>query len=561
MDNSKKRFLYIGFLLITAINVFASRPPVDINSILRNLDLTIDSIDVYNGQKEKIIEQHKHLISLEKNNPEQLFKVYGFLQDDYFKYNSDSCKKYIDLRIKIAYQLNKNSYIAESLIDLANWYSYVSLFSDAKKILDKVLRNLPKSLRAKYYSTLNSFYYLKASYCSVFPEIKKYNLEKCYLYRDSTSQYAKKNNIYIYELSVGDKLRMEGRYKEAIRYMNAHLKKLKQNDDMIRLYANSLAQSYEKEGVIEEAKYYYAMSAISDIKKSIKETSSLWMLSSILFKEGDLKRANRYLQVSLGNAIKSKSRLRQIEVTQQMATITTAYQNYIEKKNTRYRILICILVVLSCILIYSLYFSYHKKQELEKVRRYLKEMNSHLEQINRELQQTIEKKDKLNNDLIESNNIKVEYITQYINHCSKYIESTEELLHLLIKTAVNQDKATLISSLRSSTFIDDQLADFYNNFDNTFLNIYPDFIEKLNTYLKPEERFELKNKKQLNTELRIFALIRLGVTDSRQMAKFLRCSLQTVYNYRSKNRAKAFDADENIEEKIKKINFTVNEKL
>ncbi|MFA6813627.1 MAG: DUF6377 domain-containing protein, partial [Bacteroidaceae bacterium] len=90
---------------------------------------------------------------------------------------------------------------------------------------------------------------------------------------------------------------------------------------------------------------------------------------------------------------------------------------------------------------------------------------------------------------------------------------------------------------------------------------YPDFIEKLNTYLKPEERFELKNKKQLNTELRIFALIRLGVTDSRQMAKFLRCSLQTVYNYRSKNRAKAFDADENIEEKIKKINFTVNEKL
>ncbi|MFA6676613.1 MAG: DUF6377 domain-containing protein [Bacteroidales bacterium] len=505
--NNVRKYLYICLLTFTCISSYAS----DTNKTqlaLKRLDQTIDSIDFYNTRKENIISKHKQLILLEKKNYDKLFKIYGLLKDDYFKFNPDSCKKYTDLRINIARKLNNKSYIAESLIDLANWYAYVSLFSNAKQILDKVRKDLPASQKVKYYSSLSSFYYLKTSYCSLFDELKAYNLNQCYLYRDSISQNSEKENSSIYELSFADKLRMEGHYKEAIKYLTSRSKKFNPDNNLTRLYASSIAQSYEKEGQIDEAKYYYALSSISDIQNAIKETSSLWMLSSILFKEGDLIRANRYLQISLKHAIECKSRLRQIEVAQQMSTITTTYQKYIIKKNSQYKLLILILIILSITLFYSLYFSYHKKIELKKA----------------------------NNALIKSNEIRTKYITQYINRNSKYIEDTEELLHSIIKTATYQDKNTLIKKLHSSTFINDQLNDFYTDFDNTFLNIYPNFIEELNAKIKDGDKFILKNKKQLNTELRIFALIKLGITNSKDMANFLRCSLQTIYNYRSKNK-------------------------
>jgi len=516
------------------------------NSILHRLDLTIDSINYYNTRKENTIKQHKQLILIEKEDKEQLFKIYGILQSDYFKYNPDSCKKYTDLKIQTARGLNNKSYENESLIDLANWYTYVSMFSNAQKILYEIRKDIPSSLLIKYYSSLNSLFYLKVSYYGLFSKFKNYNIKQCYDYRDSISKLTDTNS-YEYTLSVADKFRMEGHFKKSIKYMESHLKDLEPNDSQIRLYANSLAQSYEKENKIDKAKYYYALSAISDIENSIKENSSLCMLSSILFGEGDLKRANRYLQVSLVNAIECKSRLRQIEVAEQMSVINKAYQDYIEKENTHYKILLMILIAFFGILVYLLYISYYQKKQIKKADRHLKKMNSSLEEMNE--------------NLIESNNIKTKYITQYINRCSKNIEDTEGLLSSLIKTATHQNKDTLLKCLHSKDFIKSQLMDFYNDFDKTFINIYPDFIEKLNTYLRPEEKFELKNKNQLNTELRILALIKLGITDSRYMAKFLRCSLQTIYNYRSKNKSKVIDNNENIEEKIQDVNFTFNKNV
>ena len=539
MKNIYNHIISIGFFILLFFVAQANGSEKN-NSILHRLDLTIDSINFYNTKKENKITQHKQLILLEKDNKEKLFKIYGDLQSDYFKYNPDSCKKYTDLRIQTAKLLNNKSYEAESFIDLANWYIYVSMFSNAQKILCKIRKDLPSSLLIKYYSSLNSLFYLKVSYYGLFSEFRNNNIKQCYDYRDSISKLTDTNS-YEYTLSIADKYRMEGNYKESIKYMETHLKDLDSNDSQIRLYANSLAQSYEKENKIEEAKYYYALSAISDIKNAIKETSSLCMLSSILFKEGDLNRANRYLQISLVNAIECKSRLRQIEAAEQMSVINKAYQDYIEKENRQYKTLIIILIIFFCIVGYLLYVSHYQKKQIKKSDIHLKDMNRSLERMNK--------------NLIESNNIKTKYITQYINRCSKNIEDTESLFSSIIKTATYKDKDTLLKELRSKEFIKNQLMDFYNDFDKTFLNIYPDFIEKLNTYLKPEEKFELKVNNQLNTELRIFALIKLGIIDSKYMAKFLRCSLQTIYNYRSKNKSRVIDNNVNIEEKIQDINI------
>ena len=95
--------------------------------------------------------------------------------------------------------------------------------------------------------------------------------------------------------------------------------------------------------------------------------------------------------------------------------------------------------------------------------------------------------------------------------------------------------------------------ELYAKFDSIFLNIYPDFIEEFNNLLVPEERIYPKQDELLTTELRIYALIRLGITDSNKIASFLRYSLRTVYNYRTKVRNKSAVTRGDFEDYVKKI--------
>ena len=156
--------------------------------------------------------------------------------------------------------------------------------------------------------------------------------------------------------------------------------------------------------------------------------------------------------------------------------------------------------------------------------------------------------------LKESNEIKETYISRYIDLCSDYIGRLDKYRSELRKIAKNDGVEALTRELRSTEVIEKELQEFYAQFDATFLDLFPDFITQLNNLLQEDKKIYPKGKDGLlSTELRVCALIRLGVTDSVKISEFLRRSVSTIYNYRVKMRNAAVDSREDFEQRIMKI--------
>ena len=149
--------------------------------------------------------------------------------------------------------------------------------------------------------------------------------------------------------------------------------------------------------------------------------------------------------------------------------------------------------------------------------------------------------------------IKEEYIAQYMDQCSLYIEKFDAYRKNLNKLISLGKTEELKKTLKSTDMLDDELKLFYRNFDTTFLKLFPTFVADFNRLLTPDGQIILKKEGQLNTELRVFALIRLGITDSVKIAQFLRYSVTTIYNYRVKTRNKAVGNRKELEDKVMEI--------
>ena len=196
---------------------------------------------------------------------------------------------------------------------------------------------------------------------------------------------------------------------------------------------------------------------------------------------------------------------------------------------------------------------YKQVKRLVKTRKELCHSNQQLEKLNADLQQMNQNLEEANLNLEEANLIKEEYIAHFFNLCSAYIDKIENYRKLLYKKASKHQFDDLTKVLKSTTVVEQELEELYKNFDTIFLNIYPHFVTHFNALLEEGEQILPKKGELLNTELRIFALIRLGITDSNKIAEFLRYSLRTVYNYRTKVRNKAKGERDAFEEKVKRI--------
>ena len=192
-------------------------------------------------------------------------------------------------------------------------------------------------------------------------------------------------------------------------------------------------------------------------------------------------------------------------------------------------------------------------QRLSKIRKELYRSNLKLTELNRNMAETNTQLTDLNIQLSESNLIKEEYIAQFFDICSSYIYKLEDFKKTLNNKAKNKQLEELYKILKSNDLVDKEFEELYINFDKIFLNLYPNFISEFNKLLIDEEQVIPKANELLNTELRIFALIRLGITDSVKIASFLRYSLSTIYNYRTKTRNKAAVSRDDFEAMVMKI--------
>ncbi|HJD77237.1 MAG TPA: DUF6377 domain-containing protein, partial [Bacteroides reticulotermitis] len=274
----------------------------------------------------------------------------------------------------------------------------------------------------------------------------------------------------------------------------------------------------------------------TDIKLAVKENEALLTLAVNLFRKGDIDRAYNYVKVALDDAIYYNSRFRNTVIARIHPIIESTYLYKLEQQKRNLRFYFFLTSIFVVALTITLYFNYRQTKAVSKAKRHLKNMNGKLIALN----QTLD----------EANLIKERYIGYFMNQCAVYINKLDDYrknVNRKIKTGQIDD---LYKS--SSRPFEKELEELYFNFDKAFLNLYPNFVEEFNSLLIPEEHFKL-DKNRLNTELRIFALIRLGITDVGQIAVFLHYSVQTIYNYKSKIKRLSLIDSNLFEEEVRKL--------
>lgn len=524
-------------LILLVFSLQVSAIPHEIDSLLKVLDKVLLEGENYMLQKEDRISRLKHQ-RINETSHEKIFELGYLIIDEYKSYNCDSALTYINQNLKLAAEANEPIWKIRTQLQYSFVLSSSGLFVEALDNMHSIREEeLPEDLRVEYYMRWEQLNVNLKTYVDDPRFTPKYakEVENAHL---SALEYLPENSPQYYFVSYLIAQNKE-EYQKAEEFLTKYLKTVQPGTHEHAMKSYNMYYSLDLQGKIEEGIAFLINAVISDIKDAIKENKAMLDLSVWLYEQKDIKRAYTYIQYALNDANFYNARFRYFELSKVLPIITDAYQEHTEKQTKRLLYMLIAISILFIILLCVLIYLQKQKQALAIARRGLDETNKNLEKMNTRLQ-------KLNQRLMESDRVKEEYIGHFIDLYSEYITKLEDYRKMINNKIAAKRFDELLKMTASSGSKTDNVKELNINFDKAFLRIYPEFVDAFNALLKPEDRFELK-KEELNTELRVFALIRLGITDSNKIASFLRCSVQTVYNYRSKIKRKAINESEDIE--------------
>lgn len=541
-----KNLLIIVFLLLLPLNIFSQANQDTIHAELHKL---LENKGMYAKIKEQRISEFKTMLATPNISTDQIYDINLKLYHEYKTYLSDSAIHYVKKNLEIAQHLDKRVWIDESKLHLSALYSLAGMYIDSYNMLKSINKNqLADWLLINYYDSYKQLY----SYYSINSIEAVMYKQKSDMYRDSLLSVLDQNSNH-YKIVLSEKYYDQNKLEEAKSILQELLKSSSDENHERAVVAYALANIFKKEKNREEEKRYYTISAICDIKNGIKENASLQALASVLYEMGDIEYAYKCIQSSMEDAMFCNARLRTFEVSRIFPIIDSAYQDKILKQKNELKLFLLMISILSVFLIIAIIYVYYQMKRLARIRKELYQTNIKLNELNTDLQISNSRMLSVNTELSNANKVKETYIGHFLDLCSTYISKLEKYQNTLNKKAVEKKLDELYRMLKSSEMIDNELKELFENFDNIFLHLYPNFVEELNLLLIEEERFELKQNELLNTELRIFALIRLGITDSSKIASFLHYSANTIYNYRTRVRNKAAVPREEFESLVSKI--------
>jgi len=546
-----KRALVILICALFPLFLFARS---EMDSLLRELDNTIENYQLYTNIKEQKLIHLKELLKMATSD-EQRYIICGQLYDEYKSYTSDSALTYARKKLVIAEKLNDIRKLNDARLNLSSIMGTLGMYKEAMDILSNIDINTSPDLKAYYFHIYRTIYGSMSDYAVSSQEKARYDFQTS-AFRDSlliVNPPSSSTHIMV----KTDQLIVKKQYDEALKLLLDYFPTIKDDnhDRAIIAYSISLAYQGKRERNLE--KRWLTISAIYDIQSATKEYISLRNLAFLLYKDGDIDRAYKYIRRSLEDALFCNARLRTIEITQMLPIIDKAYQLQSDAREKQMIISLISISTLSFLLIIAIFFVYRQMKKLGAARKGLSQANDQLINLNHELFGTNEELKKTNETLVEANIIKEEYIGRYMDQCSVYIDKLDDYRRLLNKTAAAGKIDDLLHALKSKQFIEEELKEFYHNFDSTFLQLFPTFVEEFSGLLVDNAETQLKQGELLNTELRIFALIRLGISDSVKISHFLRYSLSTIYNYRTKLRNKAIGSRNEFEANVMRIGSNI----
>lgn len=293
-------------------------------------------------------------------------------------------------------------------------------------------------------------------------------------------------------------------------------------------------------------------SVLADVHNAVMDQGSMWELANQLMVWGDLDRAYSYLCFTSDCANRFGSRQRLSRISPLLSLIAQAYKTKEDLSARRLRLTIVLVSVMALLLLASLYYVYRQRNRLAVVRDSLAQSNVRLQESNTQVQAFNAQLSHLNTQLSEANRVKEEYVGRFMRLCSMYIDKLDELRKKINKKVKAKQYAELYEFTRAD-FREEEMDELYANFDSAFLHLFPMFVDEFNALLRPDCRVTLTEEGRLPTVLRIFALIRLGVTDSGKIADFLHYSVNTIYNYRAQVKNGALVDRAEFEQRVRQI--------
>lgn len=532
------------FLLLAGRGTAFSQ--ADSGFLLDSLEKTIEKSPAFIQQKENTIQALMRQASAASIFPEARFRFYGELLNAYRTYRFDSALKYVNLRVELAKKEEKTDWLVSSHLQLSGVLVSAGMYLEAFNQLNQIHPDGKDSgLLRQYYHEKKIIFEALRDYAQDF-KYAPYYAQMARHYQDSLLALSQPGS-FEYRIEKAIQLMGEGRLDQAEPLLLSIFRK-----DLVAGTASYagitaiIADLYRMKGDASEERKFRIFSAIADIQSVVKENRSLTELAVSLYGEGEVERANNFIAYAMADANFFNARQRKIEIAKIYPIITNAYQIHTKKQEERLRIFIWVISAFVFLLIVSVFFVLHQKRKLLLAREYLQELNENLREVNNRIRLQGEK-------LSEANAIKEEYIGQFLNQCSLYIDKLEGFQKKVFKLLISKQFNELQKLAESGDLVKGELAEFYRNFDKAFLSLFPDFVSEFNGLLDEGAPVILKKGEMLNTELRIFALIRLGITDSYKIAQFLRYSPNTIYNYRSQIKNRAISDREQFEKRVLQI--------
>ena len=538
------RKLVTWALMLGLSTILSAKEPT--RQLLRELDAALANASTYEGYFQQRTDVLRQMLA-GKNTPEQEYEIRKKLASEFTAYSLDSTVVQLGRNRALARQLGDAYRQAETDFALAREYALAGYHSDALDILSGYrLEAIPPGLEYTFFEVSSYLYGELAAYSSNNAQY----WQKKDMYRVSMLPFLEEGTYEWYDLQ---RVQAESdRDKEkALEYA---LKALEVTEPNSRQYARAafFVSVYQQDPDDEIA--WLARSAIADVLCANKDYASLNTLAERLYRQGDIDRAFKYAaDHGMPDALFFGGKLRPWQIAQFFPSLEQAYA----AKNARHTRQMWLLIGLAGLLLLALagllFYLSRRQRVLVRTRKALEEEKARVDRRNQTLQDVNERLQALNNELQESSKVRQEYIALYLQNLSENISTSRQYKNHVLKYIRRGNDKYLIEEIEALPPIEDDIREFYQMFDRTFINLYPDFVDEFNALLADGEAIVPKGDDILTPELRVFALIKLGITESSKIASLLHYSANTVYNYRAKIKNKARGDRELFEDAVQAI--------
>ncbi len=519
-------------------------------SLLDRLDSALAHSEDYASMRLARVASMKQVQLSPHITDEQLYDLNVAIAREFEVYQFDSTINYYYWNLGIARELQDQYRENESLIALGRVHAMAGYYLDANNMLNVQLDTL-----ALDHNLMDDYYW--AQYClnnQMYRESGNVATtlgQKVEYYRNRLLEILSVDSFEYRILRVRQFLE-RGEVDKAERVLIDMLDTKVDTQEQI-FVAHHLSEVYERTGDKELQLHFATLAALGEVRLAVRDNLALNDLAVRLFDNGDVTRAFRLSQATLDFALAYNGKSRVWQVASILPTIESAYRAKQQRQNNQIYIFMTIVLVMAMMLVVIYLVQMIQRDKLDRTQQQLQEANRNLVENNENLQVVNNQLSQLNGDIAEANAVKEEYIALFLRVYSECIDKMDGLQRRVRKLATHENMVELKRELSKSDLVDEELVYFYDMFDNAFLRLYPNFVSEFNSLLEEDSRIVLKKDEKLNTELRIFALIRLGINDSSKIAALLRYSVNTIYNYRAKVKNKACVSREEFEERIKKI--------